>query len=254
MAFRIDRFLIIALILTSAAVAVSAEESEAPDEVDRTDFSDPSLSEDIKLTATESHSDIEPAWILPESPDSTKLHIGGTTDLLVAMINNGNKMFNMSHIVVKLRTSDGTLYKDLGRFEYGQPLGPREQRSFRYPLELDAEETLGTYKLEATAYYNDKEKYPFLNVVVNQSFELVPARPNRESQMQMLQMGLGGVGMLLILASVAKLLTGGGGAAKAKEGAAKKAKAPAAVENEWLAGTLAGTENRSPKKDKSKRA
>ena len=41
---------------------------------------------------------------------------------------------------------------------------------------------------------------------------------------------------------------------KDKEGAAKKAKAPAAVENEWLAGTLAGTENRSPKKDKSKRA
>lgn len=98
MAFRFDRFLVIALILTSAAVAVSAED----DDVDRTDYSDPALSEDgacarskmavhgfhtashadrcctrcvsvsaVKLEATGPHSDIETAWILPEAADNS---------------------------------------------------------------------------------------------------------------------------------------------------------------------------------------
>jgi len=247
MAFRLDRFLVIALILTSAAVAVSAEE-----EVDRTDFSDPALSEDVKIEATDSHSDIEPAWILPESPES-KVPIGSITDLLVAMANNGNKMFNMSHIEAKLQRPDGSTYKELGRYEYGQPLGPHEQRSFRYPIELDAEASLGQYTLVANAFYADKAKSPFVNLVVNDAVELVPTPPDRKAQLLMLQMGLGGVGVLLIIASVARLLLGGGGE-KGKGSVAKKAKsadAPDAVQsNEWLKGTLAGSENRSPKKSK----
>ena len=109
-------------------------------DIDRTDFSDPALSEDA--VATGPHSEVEPAWILPDSPDG-KVPVGGTSDLLVALANGGSKMFNVTNIDVTLTSANGHPTLKLGPVVYGQSLGPREQRSFRYPLELDEETPLG---------------------------------------------------------------------------------------------------------------
>ena len=78
--------------------------------------------------------------------------------------------------------------------------------------------------------------------------------------MKMLQLGLVGVASLSIFALAAKLLFGGGAssAGSEKKAAAKKAAAAAAGNgggapaNEWLKDTLAGSENKSPKKAKKR--
>lgn len=185
---------------------------------------------------------------------AAEVSIGGITDLLVAMSNNGAKMFNMSHVDVQLLSADGKVYKELGRYEYGQPLGPREQRSFRYPMELDADTKLGEYTMVALAYYNDKQKSPFFSEVVKEPVTLVPALPDRKAQLHMVQVGLGAVGVLLIVASAAKLLGGGGEKSKgssSKKDSDKKARGAA---DDWLEGNLAGSANPSPKKSKAKHA
>ena len=84
--------------------------------------------------------------------------IGGTTDMVVALANGGAKMFNVSAIEASLLTPSGKLVAKLDRYEYGHSLGPREQRSFRYPLPISAEMPLGEYLLVASAYYNTRDK------------------------------------------------------------------------------------------------
>lgn len=253
--FRLDRFLLMALLLTSAAVAVSAED----DDIDRTDFSDPALTEDVKVEAQGPHSDIETTYVLPDCPDG-KVPIGGTSDLLVALANGGSKMFTISAIEAKLLRADGTVFQDLGRTDYSMSLGPLDQRSVRYPIELDDETALGTYTLTAKAFYSDKAKSPFFSDVVKESIELVPAPPDRKAQMQMLQVGLGGVGGLLLVVSALRLLFGGsadkskGGGSKAKPAKATGSGSSNPVaQNEWLKDTLAVNEGRSPKKTSRKK-
>jgi len=247
---RIARTCLLALLLT--AVAVSAQETEEPvDDVDRTDFTEEHLKEDIITGPSGPHSDIEPAWIFPESPDS-KLPVGGTTDLLVALANGGSKMFNVSHVEGRLLDAAGALAVALPRFEYGQPLGPLEQRSFRFPITLDKETSLGEYSLDAKVYYNTRDKEPFVSTVLNETVELVPPLPTGDATL-MIQAGLGVVGVLVVvvLASRAAMSP-----SDAKGKAGRKAKGEAAgeasavAENEWLRGTLAGTEGRVPKKTK----
>lgn len=68
----------------------------------------------------------------------SEVPVGGT-DLVVALANSGSKVFNVSHVEGKLTTASGKTVRDLARYEYGQQLGAREQRSFRYPLPIDAE-------------------------------------------------------------------------------------------------------------------
>lgn len=53
-------------VLSIAAVAVSAEDG-ADDEIDRTDFTEEHMKED--LVAKIAHSEIEAAFILPENPE-----------------------------------------------------------------------------------------------------------------------------------------------------------------------------------------
>lgn len=219
------------------------------DDVDRTDFSEPHLKTDAEVGPQGPHSEIEPAWILPDSPDG-KVPVGHSTDMLISLANSGVKMFNVSHIEAQLLTATGKQVLKLDRYEYGQPLGPREQRSFRYPLVIDAETPLGEYTLVARAYYNTRDKEPFVSVVYNETNELVPPPPPPGAQLRMLQMALGGVGVVMLGAlGVRQIL---GKSAPAGKAAAKKAGAAAGTGdgNEWLSGTLAGSENRSPKKKK----
>lgn len=250
---RVARFLIVALVLTSAAVAVSAQDESPLEDVDRTDFSEEHLKSDEVKPATQPHSQIEPAWIFPEAPES-KLPVGGTTDLLVALANAGAKMFNVSHVEARLLDANGKLALKLPRSEYGQSLGPLEQRSFRYPIPLDAEMALGEYTLVANIFYNTRDKEPFVSPVCKETVELVPPLPSADAQLRMMQAALGLVGgLVLILLVVRAAMPSADG--KGKGAASKKAKAAAddaIAGNEWLSGTLAGSERRSPKKTKKK--
>jgi hypothetical protein len=254
-ATRVARCLVIALVLTSAAVAVSAQETEDSgypvDDVDRTDFSEEHLkSDDEAVGPTGPHSDVEPAWIFPDSPDS-KLPVGGTTDLLVALANSGSKMFNVSHVEGQMLDGAGKLALTLPRVEYGQSLAPQEQRSLRYPITLDKEAPLGEYTLVAKVYYNTRAKEPFVATVLNETVELVPPLPSGDAQLRMMQAALGLVGVLVVLLLIVRSSMA---SADAKGKPGKKAKsngaADPAANNEWLKGTLAGTEGRVPKKTK----
>lgn len=247
---RVSRVMLLALILTSAAMVVSADEgSSVDDDIDRTDFTEDHLKSDV---ASGPHSEIEPAWILPDCPDG-KVPIGGTSDMLVALANTGSKMFNITHIEGKLLNAEGKQVIKLGRYDYGQSVGPREQRSFRYPMTLSEEAPLGEYTLIARAYYTSREKDPFVSVVYNETTTLVPPLPSPAAQLRMLQMALGGVGALVIALLVLRSRTPSGSPSKAsKKAATTEGKAAATGGNEWLSGTLAGSEHRSPKKGKKK--
>jgi len=234
----------------TAAFMVSAEEV---DDVDRTSFTEEHLQEDKTIAATMPHSDIESAWIFPGSPES-KVPVGGTTDLLVALANGGAKMFNVSHIEATLLGTGGKLALRLSTSEYGQSLGPLEQRSFRYPITLDAEQPLGEFKLEAKVYYNTRDKEPFVSLVCSEPVELVPPLPDGNAQKRLLQGIMGFAGLLMAGLLVAKAIV------PADDSKAKGAKKPKgsdggderdeALANEWLSGTLAGTEKRASKKTK----
>ena len=80
----------------------------------------------------------------------------GSSSQTTRAANTGSKVFNVSHIQGKLTTSSGKTIRELPRFEYAQQLGPREQRSLRYPLPIDAEMPVVTQ-----VYYIH---YPFMYV------------------------------------------------------------------------------------------
>ena len=132
----------------------------------------------------------------------------------------------------------------------GEPLGPREQRSFRYPMPLEADLALGEYTLVAKVYYNTREKDAFFSVVYNDTVSLVPTPPSKDAQAKLIQAVVGGGGLLLLLLALSKRV----GAAAKPKAAKKAAAAPAAADggeaNEWLAGTLAGSEGKKAKKSK----
>lgn len=184
--------------------------------------------------------------------------MGRTNDLLVALTNSGSKMFNVTHIEGELMDADGKLtVLSLPKYDYGQSLGPREQRSFRFPMELDAEQKLGEYTLVARIYYATRDKQPFVTAVVHDVVELVPPLPTGEL-MKKLQLGVGVAGVLALVALVGKALLGGGSSPAAGEKKSARKAAAAAPSgggepvNEWLKDTLAGSENKSPRKAKKK--
>lgn len=213
--------------------------------MDRTDFTEEHLK--TEPVATGPHSEVEVAWIFPENPDG-KLPVGGSTDLLVALSNSGSKMFNVSRVEGKLLTGDGKLVVKLPSFEYGQPLGPREQRSFRFPIVLEEEAKLGEFTLTTSIYYNSREKDPFLAEVCKETVEVVPPLPSVDAQLRMLQVALGVVGLLIVVLLAVRGSSGGGSTTKVKKSAAEDPSG--AKSNEWLAGTLAHTEGKVPKKNK----
>lgn len=102
------------------------------------------------------------------------LPIGVPSYLLVSLANLGPKMFNVTKIngiVSDVKT--GKALSNFTRKMYGDPLGPREQRSFRYPFTPKKTLSPGEYRLTFSAFYNNRDKEPFSTVVYNETNVLV---------------------------------------------------------------------------------
>ena len=119
-------------------------------------------------------------------------------------------------------------------------------------MEVSAETPLGEYTLEAKVYYNTRDKEPFVSTVARDPVTLVP-KPPEPSQFGPVEMvGAALAGLLLIF--LLKKLQGPGGAAAAGGAPQKSPKKrrpdsePSEPKNEWLAGTLAGSEGKGGKK------
>ena len=98
--------------------------------------------------------------------------------LLVSLANLGPKMFNVTKINGVV--SDVKTGKSLANFTrrmYGEPLGPREQRSFRYPFAPSKKLSPGEYQLSFSIFYANRDKTPFASVVYNEKNVLVRAPP-----------------------------------------------------------------------------
>ena len=244
-----------ALVLTSAALlSVQGAAPTEEDDVDRTDFSEPHLGSDPKA-ATAPHEDIASTWIFPDSPDN-KLPVSSTTDLVVAMANGGSKMFNVSHVVGWLLDADGKLALKLPRTEYGQALGPLEQRSLRIPLALDSEMAIGDYTLAIKLFYNTRDKENFVSNVLNETVELVHPPPLGGLQLLTMVQPAFGIAAVLLVGLLVSRVAVPSGDSKSKPGKKSKAgskdgkAAEAAAGSEWLSGTLARTEKPTSKKSK----
>lgn len=235
------RTVVLALAMSSAALMVSGEEVE--DDVDRSDFTEEYLKED-KEAINGPHSEVEAVWIFPELPDGN-VPLGVTSHLLVALSNSGSKMFNVTKITGVVQDLSGKELFKLKKHEYGEPLGPRQQRSFRYPFVPNAELTPGKYLLAFTASYTNREKDIFQHLVCNETTELVLA-PLTPMDKTIWIVGGAAVAAVLLVVTCIMLCTGGIAGAK-KEGkrgdkAEGASKLTRHTENEWLQGTLAGSE------------
>jgi len=246
----------VGLILFSVLL-VCAEDEAPVDDVDRTDFSDPSLNADldkVKLP-TGPHSEIESAALLVDLVDD-KVPVGVTSYLLASLANMGPKMFNVSSMSGTL-SLDGQLVTKFPAKVYGDPLGPTEQRSVRYGFTPSEETAPGAYALEVKIFYNNREKDQFVDTVFSETVELVPKPPSMEARLRMLK-AAGACALLVVLLLLGPRVLGlrsaggkGKGAEKPSKADSKKAANPVG-NDEWLSSTLAGSENQSPKKSKRK--
>jgi hypothetical protein len=218
-------------------------------EHDNSDFMEEHLKTDEPAFATEAHPDIDLAWILPECPDG-KVPIGSSSDMLAALNNVGSKMFNVTHIEGKFFDAAGSVIFKLARYDYGQPLGPHEQRSFRYPLVLPNDAPLGEYTLTARAYYASRDREKFVSVVYNETTTLVAPLPSSQSEQLILQVGLLSTSVIVLGMLVRQSLTRRAGK-YGKKPAAGYGNHPTSSTNDWLNGTLVSNESRSIKKRKA---
>jgi len=164
------------LLLSSAAIIAASD-----DDVDRTDFSDPSLNADLdkKTKPLAAHEDVTSSSKIVE-PIGESLPIGVPSYLLVALANSGPKMFNVTKINgIVSDAVTGVAVSNFTRKMYGEPLGPREQRSFRFPFVPKKTVTPAQYRLTFSAYYSNRDKEPFVSVVYNELNVLVagPSEP-----------------------------------------------------------------------------
>jgi len=244
------------LLMTSTVLMVSAEDETPVDDVDRTDFSDPTLNPDLDKVRlpTGPHSEVESASLLVDLANEGKVPVGTKSSLLVALANLGPKMFNVSAITGMLLSTDGKVVQKFAKKEYGDSLGPREQRSVLFGFMPHEETPLGAYKLEFKIFYNNRDKDQFVDTVYSETAELVPTPPSMDAKLRIIKT-VGGSALLLVLLVLGMRL-GGGKAKPSVEKPSSKAAGKAAArmgEDEWLSATLAGTENQSPKKKKEKR-
>ena len=89
----------------------------------------------------------------------------------------GPKMFNVSAVTGVLSSADGKVVQKFAKKEYGDSLGPKDQRSVLYGFEPSEETSLGSYKLEFKIFYNNREKDQFVDTVFSETKELVHAAP-----------------------------------------------------------------------------
>merc|ERR1719353_1639405 len=243
MAHRVfGRALFMTLLLSSAAVVAAAD---ADDDVDRTDFSDPALSSDLdsKPKTLLPHEDVEPSSMIVQ-PIGENLPIGVPSYLLVSLANLGSKMFNVTKINGQLSdVRTGTAVANFTRRMYGDSLGPREQRSFRYPFVPSRKLSPGEYRVVFSAFYSNRNKEPFSTVVYNETNVLVPGPPE-PSELPLLNIAAG-IAVVLGLA-VAYTQLAPAMAPKTKSDDSR----PADEVSQWLpknVDTMAG----SPKKKKA---
>lgn len=95
--------------------------------------------------------------------------IGVPSYLLVALANSGPKMFNVTKINgVVSDAVTGAPVSNFTRKMYGEPLGPREQRSFRFPFVPKKMVSPAQYRLTFSAYYSNRDKEQFVSAVYNE--------------------------------------------------------------------------------------
>mmetsp|Transcript_2388 Transcript_2388/g.7796 ORF Transcript_2388/g.7796 Transcript_2388/m.7796 type:complete len:249 (+) Transcript_2388:50-796(+) len=238
----------IALLLLSSAALLFADEEI---DVDRTDFSDPALSAELEAEGPSEH--VESAALLPDAIDD-KVEIGANNTLLIALSNLGGKMYNVTHVDGHLEELGSG--KQLGKFRrqsFGEPLGPREQRSFRYlfvpPLSIKPD----AYRLVFSIYYQNRDAAKFVDAIFNETASLVPATDLGIDADMMLLAGGAAAGAAMLFA-IGYLLSSGSGAppAKAKKAAASAKASGNGEASEWLQGTAAGSEGK-PRSGRSKK-
>ena len=91
---------------------------------------------------------------------------------------------------------------------YGDPLGPREQRSVRYVFTPKKELGLGAFKLTFAIHYNDKAKDRFGGPVLTSSVTLVAA-PVNPMDSDLVKYGAPAGGGLVVLLLLYSLVGGG---------------------------------------------
>jgi len=246
------RLLMISLLMTSAVLLVGAE--EPIDDVDRTDFTEEHLKEDpvVSTGPMGPHSEVEPASLLPDLVNG-KVPIGVPSFLLCSLANLGGKMFNVSAFSGSLQDSSGKEVQKLTKRIYGEPLGPREQRSFRFGFTPDETTPPGEYKLVFSVFYNNRDKDQFNDTVYDEPAVLVPAPPSLESKLKLIQGVVGAVFVIIVLVLFSS--RSGKSSAEGTKASSSKAKASkaTAAQDEWLGDTSAGSENREQKKRKPKK-
>jgi len=217
------------------------------DDVDRTDFSDPSLNPDLDKVRlpTGPHSEVETTSLLVDLINE-KVPVDTTSYLLVALSNLGPKMFNVSAASGTLSSEDGKVLQQFAKQQYGDPLGPREQRSVLFGFTPSEETSPGTYKLEFKIFYNNRDNDQFVDTVFNETVELVPKPLSMEATLRVVKFVGGGLMLLLLLPMMFRSRGGKPKAEKAKA----DAKSTSSGDDEWLAATLAGTENQLKKRKK----
>jgi len=239
--FRYTLFL--TLLLSSAAVIAAVD---ADDGVDRTDFSDPALSSDLdkKPKTLLPHTDVEASSMIVQ-PIGENLPIGVASYLLVSLANLGSKMFNVTKINGQL--SDVRTGKALANFTrrmYGDPLGPREQRSFRYQFVPNKKLSPGEYRIVFSAFYSNRDKEPFSTVVYNETNVLVPGPPE-PSELPLLNIAMG-VAAALAIAIAYTQFSSAPTAKSAQSGDTR----PAEEATQWLPGNT-DVLSASPRKKKT---
>lgn len=197
--------LFLALLLSSSVAIVAAE---GDDDVDRTDFSDPSVdsSLDKKKAVLGASPDIEPSSMIVE-PIGESLPIGVPSYLLVSLANVGvnSKIYFVSKIngVVKdIKTGEAVANFSKLEFEEKSDDGkilPREQKSFRFPFKPKKTLSPGEYQLVFSVFYHNREKEAFSAVVYDEKAVLVPG-PREPTPMPDLSNVALGVALVLGLA------------------------------------------------------
>jgi hypothetical protein len=234
-----------------ALLATSARLLLAEDDVDRTDFSEAHLKEDSPASPLAPSTEVASVALLPGLAVTGSVPVGVDTILLVALSNLGSRMYNVTNIDgYLLEAASGKKLEVFKKQTYGEALNPREQRSFRYAFGPSAERTLGDYRLIFSAYYTNKDKDPFMDVVYNETAQLVAA-PVSDEDMMMLYAAAVAVPLLLVALCMfcCKASSAEAASSKAAKSGAKDSKD--AISNEWLQNTSAASEG---KVKKAKRA
>ena len=112
------------------------------------------------------------------APAPAGLPIGVPSYLLVSLANLGPKMFNVTKINgIVSDVKSGKALANFTRRMYGDPLGPREQRSFRYPFVPNKKLSPGEYQMTFSVFYANRDKEGFSTEGYSGKQVLVRASP-----------------------------------------------------------------------------